>query len=245
LTNNYVNYLTNDELLEKYAITYGKLTFDSSNKNLRDNLEEYKKEILNRLYNVKNLSLSNNKLLTDEEVILHHKYVDEIASKLVFEIKPIIHDPTIEAKVVVVMDTSGSMGSFEKYMARSFMKWNEEILKQYYKKADKTFIAFHTEAKYVGEDTFYKAGESGGTLVSTGLNKANEHINTYDYENKDTYIFIISDGDNLYSDNERSVRIIDDLQRKAKHVSYFEINQYDRKSTVNDFVNKCASQKLQ
>ena len=54
-----------------------------------------------------------------------------------------------------MMDTSGSMGIWEKYMARSFFFWMTRFLRTKYETVEIEFIAHHTEAKVVSEEDFF------------------------------------------------------------------------------------------
>ncbi len=75
-----------------------------------------------------------------------------------------------------MMDTSGSMGVWEKYMARSFFFWMTRFLRTKYETVEIEFIAHHTEAKVVSEEHFFSKGESGGTICSSAYRKALELI---------------------------------------------------------------------
>lgn len=46
------------------------------------------------------------------------------------------------------------------------------------------------------------------------------------------YPFHFSDGDNLTSDNERCVKLIGELLKRANLFGYGEVNQYNRSSTL-------------
>ncbi|GAA3331556.1 hypothetical protein GCM10020331_088620 [Ectobacillus funiculus] len=82
--------------------------------------------------------------------------------------------------MLAMMDTSGSMGIWEKYMARSFFSsgWLAFFYVQKYETVDIEFIAHHTEAKVVTEEEFFSKGESGGTICSSAYRKALELIET-------------------------------------------------------------------
>jgi uncharacterized protein len=77
--------------------------------------------------------------------------------------------PHSNAVVLAMMDTSGSMGIFEKYIARSFFFWMTRFLRTKYEKVEIVFIAHHTEAKEVSEDQFFNKGESGGTIAAPSV----------------------------------------------------------------------------
>ncbi|AGA58767.1 Stress response UPF0229 protein yhbH [Thermobacillus xylanilyticus] len=144
-----------------------------------------------------------------------------------------IVQPTSNAVVLAMMDTSGSMGSFEKYVARTFFFWMTRFLRHRYENVEIVFIAHHTEAKEVSEDEFFNRGESGGTICSSAYMKALEIIDSrYPPSSYNIYPFHFSDGDNLTSDNERCVKLIGELLKRSNLFGYGEVNQYNRSSTL-------------
>jgi len=141
--------------------------------------------------------------------------------------------PQNSAVILAMMDTSGSMGSFEKYCARSFFFWMNRFLKRQYEHVEIVYIAHHTEAKEVTEEEFFTRGESGGTICSSAYQKALEIIDArYPPSRYNIYPFHFSDGDNLTSDNERCVKLIREILTKANMFGYGEVNQYNRSSTL-------------
>lgn len=144
-----------------------------------------------------------------------------------------IVQPTSNAVVLAMMDTSGSMGSFEKYVARTFFFWMTRFLRHRYENVEIVFIAHHTEAKEVTEEEFFNRGESGGTICSSAYMKALEIIDTrYPPSSYNIYPFHFSDGDNLTSDNDRCVKLIGEMLKRANMFGYGEVNQYNRSSTL-------------
>ena len=141
--------------------------------------------------------------------------------------------PHSNAVVIAMMDTSGSMGVFEKYVARSFFFWMVRFLRTKYNRVDIRFIAHHTEAKEVTEEQFFKRGESGGTLCSSAYRLALAMIDRrYPPHRYNIYPFHFSDGDNLVSDNERCVQLVQELIKRSNLFGYTEVNQYGRHSTL-------------
>src|SRR5690606_41081337 len=55
--------------------------------------------------------------------------------------------PQSKAAVFAMMDTSGSMGTFQKWMAREFFYWMVRFLKTRYPYVETVFLAHHTEAR--------------------------------------------------------------------------------------------------
>ncbi|WP_025027296.1 sporulation protein YhbH [Caldalkalibacillus mannanilyticus] len=141
--------------------------------------------------------------------------------------------PNSNAVIIAMMDTSGSMGIFEKYVARSFFFWMVRFLRTKYEKVEIVFIAHHTEAKEVSEEDFFTKGESGGTICSSAYRKALEIIDhRFSPERFNIYPFHFSDGDNLTSDNERCTKLVKELMERSNMFGYGEVNQYNRSSTL-------------
>ena len=135
---------------------------------------------------------------------------------------------TYESNAVVIsmMDVSGSMGEFKKYIARSFYFWMVRFLRTKYDNVDIVFISHHTEAKEVTEEQFFTQGESGGTVVSSAYRLALDVINErYPTRDWNVYPFHFSDGDNYYSDNDEAVRLADELADKCNLFGYGEIGE--------------------
>jgi uncharacterized protein len=63
-----------------------------------------------------------------------------------------------------MMDTSGSMDTTKKYLARSFFFLLCRFVSLKYRNVEIIFLAHHTQAQEVAEEEFFHKGESGGTL---------------------------------------------------------------------------------
>jgi sporulation protein YhbH len=128
------------------------------------------------------------------------------------------------AVVFCIMDTSGSMGTVKKYLARSFYFLLYQFVRQKYQQVEVVFIAHHTEAKEVSEEDFFHKVESGGTYISSGYKKALELIDErYHPSLWNIYAFHCSDGDNFYSDNDRAIESAIELCKKCNLFGYGEI----------------------
>lgn len=180
--------------------------------------------------------------LIEEEVILkgeEHPLYQHIVENLYNEVAPSL--PTYngeKAVLLVAKDISGSMGEWESFMSRCVTNWTKEILsKAYNENVEVCYVTFTTEAHEVNEKDFHHAQKSGGTIVSSGLNKMNEISERYRYEDKDDlFVLILSDGDNLTSDNPRCQRMLNRLSGKALQVWYVEMNVYNRYSTLRTMI---------
>ena len=135
--------------------------------------------------------------------------------------------PSSNAAVICIMDTSGSMDTMKKYLARSFFFLLHRFVCTRYQNVDLVFIAHHTQAREVSEEEFFHKGESGGTMISSGYNKALEVIRErYHPEHWNIYAFHCSDGDNFASDNEATLRAANELCEVCNLFGYGEIKPY-------------------
>lgn len=140
--------------------------------------------------------------------------------------KRLVEDTREESNAVVlcVMDTSGSMDSMKKYLARSFFFLLFQFVSTKYQNVDLVFIGHHTQAREVTEEEFFYKGESGGTLISSGYNKALEIIHDrYHPSLWNVYAFHCSDGDNFDSDNANALRAAKELCEICNLFGYGEI----------------------
>lgn len=128
------------------------------------------------------------------------------------------------AMVLCIMDTSGSMDTMKKYLARSFFFLLYRFLCTRYQNVEIVFIAHHTEAREVTEEEFFHKGESGGTFISSGYLKAMEIINErYHPGLWNVYAFHCSDGDNFESDNATALKAARELAQTSNLFGYGEI----------------------
>ncbi|MCC5911808.1 MAG: sporulation protein YhbH [Clostridiaceae bacterium] len=139
------------------------------------------------------------------------------------------------AVVICIMDTSGSMDMTKKYLARSFYFLLYQFVKFKYVNIDIVFIAHSTTAKEVNEDEFFHKGESGGTYISSGYQKALDIIESrYNPSVWNIYAFHCSDGDNWSVDNEIAIKLATQLCKVCNLFGYGEIIQgyYKRTSKI-------------
>ncbi len=144
------------------------------------------------------------------------------------------------AVVLCIMDTSGSMDTMKKYLARSFFFLLYQFISTRYRNVEIVFIGHHTEANEVTEDAFFHKGESGGTFISSGYQKALEIIaERYHPSLWNLYAFHCSDGDNFDSDNPAAMRTAKELSDICNLFGYGEIkpmgSRYYESSMLNVF----------
>ncbi len=144
------------------------------------------------------------------------------------------------AVVICIMDTSGSMDTTKKYLARSFFFLLYQFIRSKYQNVELVFIAHHAIAKEVGEEEFFNKGESGGTMISSGYKRALEIIEErYHPTLWNVYAFHCSDGDNFESDNSRTLELAEELSDACNLFGYGEIKplgpRYYESSMLNVF----------
>lgn len=136
--------------------------------------------------------------------------------------------PTTQAVMFCIMDVSGSMGEWEKEMAKRFFMLLYLFLTRSYERVELVFIRYHSIAKEVDEDEFFHSLETGGTLVSPALEMMCDIIKKrYDLNSWNIYACQASDGDNWPDDTEAAKDILErDLLRKLQYYAYVEIDQH-------------------
>ncbi|MCL6445650.1 MAG: DUF444 family protein [Alicyclobacillus sp.] len=145
--------------------------------------------------------------------------------------------PDSGAVVIAMMDVSASMGMTEKYIARTFFFWMEKFLQKQYSTVEMRYIVHHTEAYETTRDAFYRTKESGGTVCSTAFQAAQELIAAaYPPALWNIYIIYVGDGDNLYSDNDRTTALMRELCDVSTMIGYLEVNPYNRMTALSHAV---------
>jgi len=144
------------------------------------------------------------------------------------------------AVVICLMDTSGSMDTMKKYLARSFFFMLYQFICTKYQNVEIIFIAHHTEAKEVTEEEFFHKGESGGTFISSAYVRALEIVQErYHPSLWNIYAFHCSDGDNFDSDNPAALKAAKELADITNLFGYGEIkplgSRYYESSMLNVF----------
>jgi len=139
------------------------------------------------------------------------------------------------AVVICIMDVSGSMDQTKKYLARSFYFLLYQFIRLKYASVDVVFVAHTTTAKEVNENEFFHKGESGGTYISSGYEKALEIIEQrYNPASWNIYAFHCSDGDNWSEDNKKALELAEKLCDVCNLFGYGEITPgyYTSSSTI-------------
>ncbi|SHE35277.1 sporulation protein YhbH [Clostridium fallax] len=143
------------------------------------------------------------------------------------------------AVMIFIMDVSGSMDNTKKFLARSFFFIMSKFLRRKYSNIAFEFISHTTTAKIVSEDEFFHKGESGGTYISSGLNKALDLINSkYPPKLWNIYPMYGSDGDNWSEDNENAIDAVNKLCDICNMFGYAELLPSTYSSTMYEKFQK-------
>lgn len=139
-----------------------------------------------------------------------------------FDAQPV---PNANAVMFCLMDVSGSMGEREKDLAKRFFVLLHLFLKRRYDKTEIVFIRHTHEAQEVDEETFFYSTQSGGTVVSSALEKMRDIIDErYPTNEWNIYAAQASDGDNFLHDSARCLSLLDDvLMPLCQYFAYVEI----------------------
>jgi uncharacterized sporulation protein YeaH/YhbH (DUF444 family) len=133
--------------------------------------------------------------------------------------------PTSQAVMFCLMDVSGSMGEREKDLAKRFYMLLHLFLKRRYKKVDVVFIRHTHDAQEVDEQEFFYSRQSGGTIVSTALDKMLE-IQKERYATADWNIYAAqaSDGYTQSGDARHCVDLLNaEVMPLCQYYAYIEI----------------------
>ena len=187
------------------------------NEGIRPRLD--KKETIKKKIKRKKKAIKNNTYdpENDERFGFHH---DDLRYRFIKEKKK----PTSNAAIFFIMDVSGSMTKQKKFLARSFFFLLYHFIRSRYENTEHCFISHDTSAAEVSEDDFFGKGSTGGTLVSTGLDKCLDVIETrYHPDTWNIYVFQCSDGDNWPEDNDGAVKSARKLSSLSQFFGYCEI----------------------
>ena len=133
--------------------------------------------------------------------------------------------PTSQAVMFCLMDVSGSMGEREKDLAKRFYMLLHLFLRRRYEKVDIVFIRHTHDAQEVDEKEFFYSRQSGGTIVSTALDKMLE-IQRERYTTSDWNIYAAqaSDGYTQSGDARRCVEMLNgEIMPLCQYYAYIEI----------------------
>ena len=138
-----------------------------------------------------------------------------------------------------MMDTSGSMGTFEKYIARSFYFWMVRFLRTRYRNVRHRLHRPPHRGREVDEEEFFSKGESGGTQMLVRVQAGAARSSTSDTRPREynIYPFHFSDGDNYPSDNARCLKL---AQRAGAAGERVRLRRNRRRGVYRDDTRSCG-----
>jgi sporulation protein YhbH len=133
-------------------------------------------------------------------------------------------EPESNAVIIYMMDVSGSMGDMQKELVRLTSFWIDTWLISQYKGVERRFIIHDALAKEVDQETFFHTRESGGTRISSAyevcIHLIKENFPPEDYN---IYPFHFTDGDNFSDDDERALKVLEELVPDANVFCYGQV----------------------
>jgi uncharacterized sporulation protein YeaH/YhbH (DUF444 family) len=135
--------------------------------------------------------------------------------------------PNTQAVMFCLMDVSGSMTETMKDLAKRFFMLLHVFLERRYRTVDVVFIRHTSTAEEVDEETFFYSRETGGTVVSSALEKmltvARER---YPLDTWNIYAAQASDGDNYGADSGRCVELLGgEVLPLCQYFAYIEVGE--------------------
>lgn len=135
--------------------------------------------------------------------------------------------PVAQAVMFCLMDVSGSMNEHMKDLAKRFFALLHLFLTRCYRHVDVVFIRHTDRAEEVDENTFFYSQETGGTLVSSALEKMLQVMkDRYSPADWNIYVAQASDGDNMPNDNPRTTALLTEhILPAAQYAAYLEVGR--------------------
>ena len=152
-------------------------------------------------------------------------YVDPIDIRYRrFENQP---KPVAKAVMFCLMDVSGSMSEHMKDLAKRFYMLLYTFLTRRYRRVEIVFIRHTDRAEEVDEETFFHDPATGGTLVSSALEAMRRIVaERYRPEDWNIYAAQASDGDNSYSDGDKTARLLKTvILPVSQYFAYLEVGE--------------------
>jgi uncharacterized sporulation protein YeaH/YhbH (DUF444 family) len=114
-----------------------------------------------------------------------------------------------------------------KDLAKRFFLLLHVFLQRRYKTVDIVFIRHTSTAEEVDEDTFFYSRETGGTVVSSALDKMLQIArDRYPTDTWNIYAAQASDGDNYGADSGRCVELLGDhILPLCQYFAYIEVGE--------------------
>ena len=133
--------------------------------------------------------------------------------------------PKTQAVMFCLMDVSASMTEDLKELSKRFFMLLHLFLTRHYSEVDIVFIRHTTKAQEVDEDTFFRATETGGTVISSALDEMLRVVrDRYPVNDWNIYAAQASDGHNFDDDMGRCMDMLEnDILPICQYYAYIEV----------------------
>jgi sporulation protein YhbH len=130
------------------------------------------------------------------------------------------------ALILAMMDVSGSMDDFKKYLVRLTLWWIKKYLERIYDDLEFVFVIHDTRAEEVDEEKFFKSSTGGGTNISAAYELGLKILDDrYPSKEWNIYSFHFTDGENWDNDNEKAIAYANELLARSKRLYYGQVGE--------------------
>ena len=138
--------------------------------------------------------------------------------------------PKTQAVMFCLMDVSASMTQDLKDLSKRFFMLLHLFLTRHYNEVDIVFIRHTTEAQEVDEDTFFRATETGGTVISSALHEMLRVVkDRYPVDDWNIYAAQASDGHNFDDDMDGCMSLLrQEILPICQYYAYIEAYSEDQ-----------------
>lgn len=136
------------------------------------------------------------------------------------------YNPTTNAVMFCIMDTSGSMTDHHKTLAKYFFMLLYLFLERNYTNVHLVFIRHTTTAREVDEKEFFHSQDSGGTVVNSAIELCDKIIkDRYNPAHWNIYVAQVSDGDSTSYDAEDCKKnLLDKILPVTQYMVYIQVD---------------------
>jgi uncharacterized sporulation protein YeaH/YhbH (DUF444 family) len=133
--------------------------------------------------------------------------------------------PKTQAVMFCLMDVSASMTEDLKELSKRFFMLLHLFLTRHYSEVDIVFIRHTTKAQEVDEETFFRATETGGTVISSALDEMMRVVrDRYPVDDWNIYAAQASDGHNFDDDMSRCMDMLEnEILPICQYYAYIEV----------------------
>lgn len=204
--------------------------------NRKGEVEKRLKEIEERIRNAQGTDTSIDQNIAEglrREIKVYEERIKNVpdidAHDLLFKRHDRVAVPVSQAVMFCLLDVSGSMGEWEKEMAKRFFLLLYLFLGRNYDHIEVVFIRHTQEAKEVSEEEFFNSRETGGTVVSSALALMKTIVEArYSLAAWNIYGCHASDGDNASGDNAQTFLLMEDyILPMSQYYAYIEVRPED------------------